>query len=132
MKRDEDGYLSACFLSKNETPVEVQFGFELVNSKSEHSKRTGKGDRICTFFEVERCSIGHLHEFSFIDDCSEDKLLPCIEIASPDNGFLRDDHFLLHLDMRVKQEDNESCEVTLNGKTATCQVSFMFDALSCS
>ena len=46
MKRDEDGYLSACFLSKNETPVEVQFGFELVNSKSEHSKRTGKGDRI--------------------------------------------------------------------------------------
>ena len=46
MKRDVDGYLHACFLSKNETPVEVQFGFELVNSKSKYSKRTGKEDRI--------------------------------------------------------------------------------------
>ena len=82
--------------------------------------------------EVERCLIGRLHEFSFVDDCCEEKLLKCTEIASSDNGFLRDDHFLLRLDMRVKQEDNESCEVTADGKTATCQVSSMFDALSCS
>ena len=46
VKRDEKGQLSACFLSKNETQVEVQFGFELVNySDDVHSKRTGKEDR---------------------------------------------------------------------------------------
>ena len=43
MKRDEDGYLSACFISKNESQVEVQIGFELVHRTStKHSKRTGK------------------------------------------------------------------------------------------
>ena len=68
---------------------------------------------------------GTLHEFSFIDDCCTDKLLPCTEIASPDNGFLDDDHFLVRLDMRVKQKDSELCEVTVDGKTATCQVSFL-------
>ena len=44
VERDEDGYVSACFLSKNETPVEVQLGFELVNSNSEEGKRTGIED----------------------------------------------------------------------------------------
>ena len=43
MKHDEGGYLSACLLSKNETRVEVQFGFQLVNHVNDvHSKRTGK------------------------------------------------------------------------------------------
>ena len=112
--------------------MEVQFGFKLVNLNSEHNTRTGKEDRIQTVFEVERCLIGRLREFSFVDDCCEDRLLPCTEIASPDNEFLGyDDHFLVRLKMRLKQEDNESCEVTLNGKTATCLVSSMFDALSC-
>ena len=46
MKRDEDGYLYACLVSKNETRVEVQFGFKLVNSNSERGERTGKEDRI--------------------------------------------------------------------------------------
>ena len=45
IKRDEDRYLCACFSSKNEIRVEVQFGFELVNHyKNAHSKRTGKGN----------------------------------------------------------------------------------------
>ena len=45
MKRDEDGYLSAFFISKNENPVEVQFAFELVQlTNRKHSIRTGKGD----------------------------------------------------------------------------------------
>ena len=44
MKRDEDGYLSACLISKNENRVGVQFGFMLVKSVDvENSKRTGKG-----------------------------------------------------------------------------------------
>ena len=47
MKRDEGGYLTACLLSKNETRVEVQFGFQLVNRPNDdHSKRTGERDRI--------------------------------------------------------------------------------------
>ena len=54
MKRDEDGYLSACFISKNENRVEVQFGFELVNgAKNDHSKRTGKRGGFQTVFEVD-------------------------------------------------------------------------------
>ena len=133
MKHDKGGYLSACFLSKNETRVEVQFGFQLVNHVNDvHSKRNGKKIGFWTIFEAERCLIGSLHAFTFIDDCCEVKLLPCTETVPPDRGFwripnygfLRDDHFLVCLDMRVKQKDNELCEVTVDGKTATCQVSF--------
>ena len=44
MKRDEDGYLSACLISKNETRVGVQFGLVLVNHVAvEECKRTGTG-----------------------------------------------------------------------------------------
>ena len=44
MKRDEDGYLSACLISKNENRVGVQFGFVLMNHVDvEDSKRTGTG-----------------------------------------------------------------------------------------
>ena len=43
MKRDADGYLSACFISKNENRVEVQFGFELVHlTSTKYSKHTGE------------------------------------------------------------------------------------------
>ena len=45
MKCDEDGYLSAFFISKNENRVEVQFAFELVKLTNRmHSKRTGEGN----------------------------------------------------------------------------------------
>ena len=144
IKRDKDGYLSACLLSKNETQVDVQFGFKLMNhadpvyvkhrgryvllhssrKKWLDSKHAGKENRFWTVFEVERCLIGSLHEFTFIDDCCEVKLYPCTEIASSYSRFLRDDHFLVRLDMRVKHKDNETCEVTVDGKTASCLVSF--------
>ena len=132
MKRDEDGYLSAVLISKSENRVGVQFGFELVNYIGDDlSKRTGKGDGFLTVFEVEGCLTGTLHAFSFVDDCREAKLLPCSEIASPDNGFQRDDRLLVRLDMRVKQRDNELCKVAVDGKTATCQVSFLYVAMLC-
>ena len=131
MKRDEDGYLSAFFVSKNEYRVEVQFGFELVNcANGDHSKRTGKRGGFRTVFEVDRCLIGTLHEFSCIDDCRKARLLPCSTITSPNNGFVRDDHFLVLLDLRVKRKDNELSKVIVDGKTAICQVSYCFVALS--
>ena len=132
VKRDKDGYLTACLSSKNETRVEVQFGFKLTNCDGDvHSESTGKGERFWTVFEAEQCLIGSLHEFSFIDDCCEDTLLLCTEIASPDNGFLEDGYFLVRLDMRVKQKDNEVCEATVDGKTATIQVSFPYASTYC-
>ena len=66
-----------------------------------------------------------------MDDYCKAKLLRCTEIASPGNEFLRDDHFLVRLDMRVKQKDNESCKATVDGKTATCQVSFFCTSMHC-
>ena len=45
MKHAEDGYLSAYFSSKNETRVEAQFGFQLVNyANDDRSERTGNID----------------------------------------------------------------------------------------
>ena len=127
MKRDKNGSLCACLLSKNETQVEVQLGFWLVENYNDagQSKGTGKEDRFCICFEVERCLTGTLHEFSFIDDCCEAKLLPYTKTALPDDGFLLRGYFLVRLDMRVKQEDNEICDVTVDGNTATCQVSWL-------
>ena len=131
IKRNDDTYFSACLLSKNETRVEVQLGFELVNLNREYSKRTGKADGFCVDCKVKLAPTGTLREFRFIDDCCEARLLPRSKIASPDNGFLKDDHFLVRLDMRVKREDNEICSVTVKKRTATCQVIFpsMVDAL---
>ena len=72
---------------------------------------------------------GTLYEFSFMDDCCEVRLLPCTEITFPSNGFLRDDYFLVRLDIRVKQKDNELCKVIVDGKTATCQVCFLCSSM---
>ena len=132
IQRNEDGYLSARLLSKNETRVVVQFGFKSVNyTNDDHSKCTGKEEGFCIDCKADPMPTGTLHEFSFIDDCCEAKLLPCTEIASPDNGFLRDDHFLVRLDMRLKQDDSECCQISVVGKTATCQVSSMFRYIHC-
>ena len=125
----------------------AQFGFKLVNLEDDNgSKRTGKEDEFCIDCNSEAMPTGTVHKFSFNDDYCEAKLLPCAEIVSrndaflrvlpikrllPDERFVRDDHFRVRLDMRVKQKDNELCKVTVDGKTATCLVCFppCFDAI---
>ena len=35
---------------------------------------------------------------------------------------MREDFFLVRLDMRLKRDDNESCQISVDRKTATCKV----------
>ena len=60
MKRDKDGYLYACLLSKNETQVEVQFGFKLVNhDEDEYAKRFGRAYHVLPFSGKRRFNSKH-------------------------------------------------------------------------
>ena len=64
-----------------------------------------------------------------MNDCCEHELLPFGQIRSRNSGFVKnsesvrkDYFFLVRLDMRLKRDDNESCQISVDGKTATCQV----------
>ena len=57
-----------------------------------------------------------------MNDCCEQKLVSCSQRRSQGPGFLRENYFLVRLDMRLKRDDNESCQISVDGKTATCQV----------
>ena len=123
LRRNERGSLLACLVSKNETRVDVQFGFTLVNHDAdENSHRTGKETRFRMSKLVNGCSTGDLHAFSFMNDYCEHDLLSCSQIASQDFGFLRENCFLVRLDMRLKRDDSESFQISVDRKTAICQV----------
>ena len=65
---------------------------------------------------------GRYRTFSSINDNWGCDILPSAEIQAVDDGFMRDDFFLIRLDMRLKQEDSEIFQMTVNDNTAMFHV----------
>ena len=74
------------------------------------------GQRAESFFS------GGYRSFSSVVRGWDYALFPSPEIELPGSGFLRDDFLLIRLEMRVKQEDSESCQISVDGNTAMCEV----------
>ena len=58
-----------------------------------------------------------------MNDYYEHELLSCNQITSQGSGFVNEKNYILvRLDMRLKRDDSESCQISVDRKTATCQV----------
>ena len=128
MGPSRDGTLECCLCSKNETPVAVQFEWTLVNF-ADAAKSIGRGTAVWLAHSVFKYCypLGNCHTFFHADDRLGFSFLPCVDIESFDSGYVQDEYVLARLDLRLKKEDNESCQIFVDDNSAKCEVMVVLD-----